>query len=199
MQSSAAIALPNGYADSNPPAITYDFSSQVAAEGDAICVGMVVYDGISGGKPTVKTMSVSPDGWAHGSGISTRTRGDFADNPIANATLDISGTDITVGATRGLVGVYSVPVDGIEAVHSGAYSEATILWDNGSLTGNMGTSIIYATDRFSAAFPGVVGPGFADEITVAEGDKSGAGAMPSEPDGVWLDGVRFPCGVPLYT
>lgn len=195
MQSSATIALPSYYNGSDSPPIAYDYSSQAAAVGDAICVGMVVYDGISGGKPTVRAMSVTADGWARGPGVSFRSRGDFADSPLANATVDVAGPAITLGATRALVGGYVVPIDGVQSAHAGTYSEATILWDNGGPSGTDGTPAVYVTDRFSAAYPHAL----ADAVVVGKGTKGGTGADPSGTASAWIEGVRLPYGRSLYT
>lgn len=194
MQSSAPIPLPS-YFDSNPPGGRYNFASQAALEGDAICVGMVVYDGISGGKPTVLEVSVTEDGWMRGPGVSARTADDVAGNPIANGYISVAGAAIALGAGPALVGAYAAPIDGAEAVLAGVYSEARVVWSDGSISGTDGSDFQYASVRATGAVARATG----DAAIFLKGTKLGSGSMPVGVGSASISAVRLPYGRPLYT
>lgn len=194
LTNSASIPLPS-YALSSPTApLAYPFEGQSVAAGDAICVGMATYNGLSGGsKPTILAMNVTPDGWARGRSIWVASRGSIAANPIANATATYPVGQVVLEAARGVTaGGMNVPIDGVELAHAGLYNATSIIWSDGLTTGNGAATVSKISDRFTTAFASRA------ETTVPVEDGSYSGTVPSTNDDVAIVAVRFPYGVPLF-
>lgn len=195
MQSSAAIPLPSYENTLGTPALRYPFSGQTCGTGGAICVGMLVYDGVSGGVPSVLDVDVDAQGWMRGAAIRAQSAEFEATNPIAFAVDGSASGTVVVNVTKGQVGSFVVPVDGVEALFKGSYIDQAVAWSDGSGTSNddaVNGSIL--TDRFRASIP------LPSILTysVASGVIAGVGT-PAGPGSMVITGARMPYGEPLFT
>lgn len=197
MRSSAAIPLPSHGTLLDGIPIVYNFAGQSCPAEGAICVGMLVYDGVSGGVPNVLLTNVDANGWMRGAAIrqasATTSTGVVPNSPIARSSIvGISTQNIGFLAQTQAVGSFSVPIDALELTASVEMpSGVALACDDGQFIGASASG--YVRFRSSVQLPGGA------TVGLDNGGLTPSGVADPAAFAAGITAVRMPYGTPLYT